>query len=55
MYNFDGKVRLTFTDENMQKDKDIHGQVTVNKIDTKWIITKINDVSIESDAKNSKE
>lgn len=58
VYNFDGKVRLTFTDENKQSEEDIRGQVTVQKINGKWAIIKFNDVSIGNIAryyKNSKQ
>lgn len=42
VYNYDGKVNLTFTDENNQKEEDINGQITVKKIDNNWTITKFN-------------
>jgi hypothetical protein len=51
VYNYNGKIKLTFTDENKQKEENIEGQITVNKISDKWIITKFNSVSIESIAK----
>ena len=48
VYTYNGKVKLTFTDENKQEEEDINGQITVNKIDNKWIITKFNYVSVQS-------
>jgi hypothetical protein len=51
VYNYNGKVKLTFKDENKQKEENIEGQITVNKINNKWIITKFNNVGIENIAK----
>lgn len=55
VYNYNGKVKLTFKDENKQKEENIEGQITINKINNKWIITKFNNVSIENIAKYYKQ
>jgi hypothetical protein len=46
IYNYEVKLKFAFTDTNKEKEEELLGQVTVKKVESKWVITKFNKVQL---------
>lgn len=46
IYDYKVKVKLTFADTSKEKEEELLGQITVKKVEDKWVITQFNKVPL---------
>ncbi|MGH4125009.1 MAG: hypothetical protein ACREV6_18995 [Clostridium sp.] len=46
VYNYKAKLKLTFTETKVEKEEEVGGQLTLNKVKNNWVITRFNKVEL---------
>lgn len=50
LYSYKAKLKLTFVDTKVEKEEEVLGQLTLNKVKNNWVITRFNKVEIPTHA-----